>query len=335
MPTDIHAHYVPPRVLDVLRDRGSDFGVALIAAPPACHECLRFEYGLQVRPFASFSHLLEPVAARIGRMDRVGIDRQVLSLWPDIFGYGLPADKAARWHRLLNDELGAWCAQRADRFSWLASGALPAADAAARELESAVLDAGAAGGIVAANVEGTNLGECSLDEYWAAAAGLGVPVFIHPVQPKPLPRGERFALNQVVQYTFDTTLAVGSLIMSGVLDRFPDLQLILSHGGGALPYLIGRFDCMHERMDRAAAGDVARSAPSAYLGRMHYDTIVHDAQALRYLAQRVGIDRLVLGSDDPFPPADRDPLASLRAAGLSPDEMKAISDDNPRRLLRL
>ncbi len=335
MPTDVHAHYVPPRVLSALRDRGIDYGVSLVAVPPACHECLRFAYGLQIRPFSSFTHLLEPVSARVERMDRIGIDRQVLSLWPDIFGYGLPVDQRARWHRLLNDELGAWCSQRADRFSWLASGPLPAAGAAARELERSVRDAGAVGGIVAANVEGSNLGECSLDEYWAAATELGVPVFIHPVQPTPLPRGERFALNQIVQYTFDTTLAVGSLIMSGVLDRFPGLQLIVSHGGGALPYLVGRFDCMHDRMDRAAMGNVALAAPSTYLDRMHYDTIVHDAKALRYLEQRVGVDRLVLGSDDPFPPADRDPLASLRAAGFSPDEIKAIGDDNPRRLLRV
>ena len=335
MPIDVHAHYVPPRIVSALRDRGGDYGVSLVAVPPACHECLRFDYGLQVRPFASFSHLLEPVDARVARMDSIGIDRQVLSLWPDIFGYGLAVAAGTRWHRLLNQELGAWCARRAGRFSWLASGALPAADAAARELERAVREAGAAGGIVAANIEGSNLGECDLDEYWAAAVGLGVPVFIHPVQPRPLPRGERFALNQIAQYTFDTTLAVGSLIMSGVLDRFPDLKLILSHGGGALPYLVGRFDCMHERMDRAAMGNVARAAPSAYLDRMHYDTIVHDAKALRFLAQQVGVERLVLGSDDPFPPADRDPLASLRAAGFTPDEMKAIGDDNPRRLLRV
>src|SRR5439155_1154111 len=81
----------------------------------------------------------------------------------------------------------------------------------------------------------------------AAAVELGAPVFLHPAQPTPTPRTRRFAMNQVVQYTVDTTLCVGSLIGSGVLDRFPRLDLILSHGGGTLPYLIGRFDVMFER----------------------------------------------------------------------------------------
>jgi aminocarboxymuconate-semialdehyde decarboxylase len=172
-----------------------------------------------------------------------------------------------------------------------------------------------------------------MDEYWAAAVALDLPVFLHPAQPAPLPRTAKFALNQIVQYTYDTTLTLGSLISAGVLDRHPKLRLIVSHGGGALPYLIGRFDLMHERADKAQ-GIVAAAKPSSYLRRMWYDTIVHDAQALRYLASRVQIDRIVLGSDDSFPPADRDPLASLRAAGFEPAEIRRIADENPRELFR-
>src|SRR5437660_1059744 len=82
-----------------------------------------------------------------------------------------------------------------------------------------------------------------LDELWAAAGALNAPLFLHPMQPVPAPRGRKFALNTIVQYTFDTTLAVGSLIGAGVLDRFPGLRLILAHGGGGWPYLAGRFDC--------------------------------------------------------------------------------------------
>jgi aminocarboxymuconate-semialdehyde decarboxylase len=142
-------------------------------------------------------------------------------------------------------------------------------------------------------------------------------------------------MNQIVQYTVDTTLCVGSLIGAGVLDRFPGLELILSHGGGTLPYLAGRFDVMFQRSDRAATGIAATSLPSAYLSRLYYDTILHDPRALRYLADRVGIDRLVIGSDDSFPPADHDPLASLRAAGFSGEEIHRIGEENPRRLFRL
>ena len=331
MPIDVHAHYVPARLIDVLEREGARYGVKVVEHEPTCQKCLRFEYGLQIRPF--FAKLVEPPASRIESMQRAGIDRQILSAWTDIFGYALPPQKGEAWHRLMNDLLGEFCAARPNAFSWLASGALPDAAGAARELERCV-KAGAVGGVVATNVEGTNLGELPLDEYWAAAVALDVPVFLHPAQPAPAPRSTKFALNQIVQYTFDTTLSVGSLISSGALDRFPQLRLILSHGGGALPYLIGRFDLMHERADKAQ-GIVAAGRPSSYLRRMWYDTIVHDAPALRYLASRVQSDRIVLGSDDSFPPADRDPLASLRAAGFDAADVERITEGNPRQLFRI
>jgi len=94
-------------------------------------------------------------------------------------------------------------------------------------------------------------------------------------------------------------------------------------------------DCMHERSDREATGITAAAPPSSYLRRMYYDTILHDSEALRYLASRVQVDRLVIGSDDGFPPADRDSLGSLRRAGFSGEEIRQIAEVNPRRLFRL
>ncbi len=331
MPIDVHAHYVPPKLLEVLEREGARCGVAVVEHPPTCQKCLRFEHGLQIRPF--FEKLIEPVEARLAGMARTGIDRQILSVWADIFGYGLPAEKADAWHRLLNDVLAEFVAGRPSSFSWLASGALQEAARAARELERAVKN-GAVGAVVATNVEGANLGERPLDEYWAAAEALDVPVFLHPAQPTALARTGRFALNQIVQYTFDTTLCIGSLISSGVFDRFSRLRLIVSHGGGALPFLAGRFDVMHGRADKGQ-GIVARARPSAYLRRMWYDSLLHDPQALRYLASRVDTDRIVLGSDDSFPPADHDPLASLRAAGFAQSDVHRIAEENPKQLFGL
>jgi aminocarboxymuconate-semialdehyde decarboxylase len=333
MPIDVHAHYVPPRILEVLRKQGADYGISVIEPAAAGCPCLHFSYGAKIRPF--FPRLLEDESARIGAMDRIGMDRQVLALWADIFGYGLDVRERTAWHRLMNDCLGETAARHPERFSWFASGPLPDAAGAARELERCVRSGGASGGMVAANVEGVNLGELNLDEYWAAAQALDVPVFIHPVQAEPLPRTNKFGLNPIVQYTFDTTLTLGSLILSGVLDRFPRLELIVSHGGGALPYLMGRFDCLHERMHKKEQGNVAANKPSAYLRRFHYDSILHDGPTLQFLGTRVGTDRIVLGSDDPFPPRDDDPLSSVKAAGFSNAEIAQIADENPRRLLKL
>ena len=182
--------------------------------------------------------------------------------------------------------------------------------------------------MIPANVAEVNLGDLDLDPFWQAAIDLDVGIFIHPVQAVPLPRSAHYGLTQVAQYTNDTTMTVGSLIMSGVLDRFTTLRLLLSHGGGGFPYLSGRFDCMHGRMDRVQQKDQAARTPSAYLSSFYYDTILHDPEILRWLASRVGIDRVVLGSDYSFPPADRDPVRTVKAAGFTPDAEHAILNDN-------
>ena len=333
MPIDVHAHYVPPSILDTVEARAGDFGLSVIRHPPSCACAFHFNYGLKVRPF--FPKLVEPVAERLAAMGKQEIDRQVLSSWADIFAYGLAKEQAQPWHRFLNRHLGDLCSAHPERFSMLASVPLPHADEAAAELEYAVKELGAVGAVVAANVGGTNLGEFDLDAFWKTAADLDVGVFIHPVQAQPNPRSAKFGLSQIAQYTVDTTLCVGSLIGTGVLDRFPTLRLLLSHGGGTFPYLTGRFDCMHERMDRAGQKDIAEEPPSAYLKRFYYDTILHDPTILRWLASRVSVDRIALGSDYSFPPEDRDPLATVGAAGFSAAEIRAITEDNPRKLFPL
>jgi aminocarboxymuconate-semialdehyde decarboxylase len=328
MPIDIHAHYVPPQLLEAIAARGKDIGVRLVpsdGAPPALH----FDYGFKVRPF--FPRLIEPVGERRAWLDAEGIDLQIVGTWPDIFGYGLPAEACIAWHRMLNDTLATWCADNADRFAWIGSVPLIDAQAAAQELERA-RGLGACGVIISSNIENVNIGELALDPFWRHAEALAMPVLIHPVLVGPAPRAAKFGLAQVAQYTFDTTLGVGSLIMSGVLDRFPRLKLVLSHGGGAYPYLAGRFDIMHRRMDRAAQGDVAAKPPSAYAAQMTYDSIVHAPKALRFLIDVAGLDNVLLGTDYSFPPADMEPLALLRSAGLSAAETAAIADANPRRV---
>lgn len=329
MPIDIHAHYVPPQLLSAIEDRGAMCGVRLLPAGNGRPPALGFDYGFRVRPF--FPQLIEPVAQRRASLDRQGLDRQMVATWPDIYGYGLEYGSCAQWHRMLNDTLADWCNTNSDRFSFVASVSLVDAKDAAVELER-VVGLGAVAVMVPANVEGVNIGEKALDPFWARAETLALPVILHPVLVEPAPRAAKFALTQIAQYTFDTTLGIGSILLSGVLDRFPALSLVLSHGGGAFPYLLGRFDVMHERMDKAAQGDVAQRAPSTYATRIGYDTIVHAPKALRFLADTVGIERVALGTDEAFPPSDRDPVASVKAAGFSSADIELIAEANPRRL---
>jgi aminocarboxymuconate-semialdehyde decarboxylase len=328
VPIDIHAHYVPPQLVAAVKARGPDIGVRFIPAEGG-KEALAFDYGFKVRPF--FPHLVEPVAERRRWMAEQQIDHQIVGTWPDIFGYGLPVEQCIAWHRILNDTLAEWTAGNQSQFSWIASVPLTSTAAAAAEL-ARTANAGAVGVIISANIEDANLGECDLDLFWREAEALGLPVLIHPVNVGAAPRTKKFALAQIALYTYDTTLAVGSLLMSGVMDRFPKLKLIWSHGGGTFPYLAGRFDVMHSRMDKAQQGNVARNLPSAYVSRMNYDSIVHSPKVLRFLIETVGIDNVHLGTDYSFPPADLAPLDLLKAAALSTSDSEAISDVNPRRL---
>ena len=329
MTIDVHAHFVPPAILDDIRRRGADYGVALIETAPG-RPCCAFEHGQQIRPFLD---AILNVEARLETMDRQGVDREILTVWADIFGYGLPPQKGAEWHRVLNDSLAGIAQATPGRFSWMASGPLQDAALAARELERCKA-AGAVGTIVAANMRGENLGDCPLDEFWAACAALDMPVFIHPALPVSEGRARNFGLNQICAYTADTTFTIGSMILAGVFDRHPGLEIILSHGGGTLPFLIGRFDRMHANSDRTATGDVAAERPSAYLRRFYYDTILQESLALQFLKRAVGVDRMVLGTDEPFPVGDPDPLAVLRAAGFDAAEIARIGEDNPRKLFR-
>jgi aminocarboxymuconate-semialdehyde decarboxylase len=328
VPIDVHAHYVPPQLLDAITKRGGEIGVRLVPSGSP-QPFLQFDYGFKVRPF--FPRLVEPVAERHKWLDEQGIDHQIVGTWPDIFGYGLPRDACIAWHRMLNDTLAEWCADNAQRFSWISSVPLIDAEAAAKELEQSA-NMGAVGVIISSNIENVNLGEIALDPFWRKAEVVGIPILIHPVMSVATPRVDRFALAQIAQYTFDTTLGIGSLLMSGVMDRFPDLKLLWSHGGGTYPYLAGRFDVMHKRMDKASQGDVAAKAPSAYASEMTYDSIVHAPKALRFLIDIAGIGNVLLGTDYSFPPADMEPLALLKAADLSKADSDAIADGNPRRL---
>lgn len=117
-----------------------------------------------------------------------------------------------------------------------------------------------------------------------------------------------------------------------MLDRHPDLVLILAHGGGYLPYQFGRLDCGHAVRPECAG---AARAPRAYLRAFYYDTVVHSGEALRYLVGLVGAARVLLGTDAPFDMGDPDPLATLDRAGVSPADRRAIAHETAAQVFRI
>jgi aminocarboxymuconate-semialdehyde decarboxylase len=328
MPIDMHAHYVPPRILSVLEGNAAPYGVRLEEAATG-GRCVHFNGGPVIRPF--FPQLLD-LEERWQAMAREGVDRQILSVWADLFGYGLPPEEGARWHRLLNESLCETAQKHSQRLSSLASVPLQDAQRASQELEYGIQQCGAVGGVIAPSIDGTNLGEAPLDDFWATAVKLDVPLFIHPTQPVPAQRTRLYSMQQVIQYIYDTTATVGSLIFSGVLDRFPTLKLILAHGGGFFPYQIGRFDRVYRNLEAPA---VPSQPPSAYRRRFFYDTILYHPPVLQFLRGLVGSDRLLLGTDYPFPVDEQTPLTLLEQVGFTPDELWQIEGGTAQRLFKL
>ena len=318
---DVHAHYVPNALLQYIRKGLAPEGISLDESTPG-QSCLCFDYGLKVRPF--FDKLID-IENRWVEMDNQGISIQIVQGWTDIFGYQMPINTGSQWHRIMNECLLEVTNRYPKKLAALVSLPLQDAERSAKELEYGILRGNAIGAVIAANICGVNLGESDLDPVWETAQRLNVPIFIHPDQPIPTSRSKNFRLNAIAHYTYDTTITVGSLIFSGVLDRFPSLKLILAHGGGYFPYQLGRFDRIYRNKEMPTT---SKHTPSHYVSRFYYDTLLHHDEALKFLSIVVGKDRILLGSDYPFPPADHDPLQSLANASFSDKQIEHIAYTN-------
>jgi aminocarboxymuconate-semialdehyde decarboxylase len=217
-----------------------------------------------------------------------------------------------------------------------ALGAVPlqSPELAATELRDLMAAGLLAGVELAASVAGRFLGDDVFEPFWAAAEETGALVFIHPTTrgfDAPV-FGEHYLWNAVGN-PLETTVSAAHLVMTGTMERHPDLRVLLAHGGGAILALRGRLRHAHSFQPQARSR--LRESPDASLRRFLYDTVVHDPGLLRALVETVGADRVLCGSDHPFDMGDLRPADSVRAVGLGPQEEAAILGGNAARLLGL
>jgi aminocarboxymuconate-semialdehyde decarboxylase len=174
----------------------------------------------------------------------------------------------------------------------------------------------------------------SMFPVYEAIAASGLPIFLHPLKVLGMTdRLKPFFLSNLLGNPFDTAVAAAHLIFGGVLDRFPDLQFVLPHAGGALPFLSGRLQ--HGWTVRPELAHM-KKGPVEYLSRFYYDTISHSDEALAYLIGTVGVDRVLLGSDYCFDMGYERPVEAVeRQHGLSSSDRNAIFGGNARALLKL
>lgn len=265
----------------------------------------------------SVSFSTEGFRDRVESMDEWGLDAAVLS-YPTLsvrFDEALlrDVDVHANVTRILNDWLHAGIREYPERFYAFASVPMVDEDEAIAELERAVTDLGLNGVTLESNVLGRPLHDDGFDRFFERADDLGVPILVHPTVPSTNERMEAFYGESMIGFPFDTTLAAAGLVFSGFMDEH-DLDVILSHNGGALPYLQRRLEFVYDPDDPAYSHDLEKR-PTEYLTDFWYDTAQSFPEAME-LTRRVAGNRLVFGSDYPFGPADsvtttRDHVASL------------------------
>ena len=273
---------------------------------------------------------LTDLGARLAAMDEQGVERQWVSPSPSHF-YPWAEEQLAVWiaseaNRLIAEHV----AGAPDRLTGLGFVPLQHPSRILELVDDAVLGRGLAGIEISSFAGDVELSDPRLEPLWTRVEELGAIVFLHPFGCSLDERLDRFYLSNTVGQPVENAVALSHLIFAGVLDRHPGLRLVAAHGGGYLPTAIGRSDHAW-RVRPEAHGCV--DAPSSYLRRLWFDTVVHDPAGLRHLIEVVGAERVLLGSDFPFDMGPDDPVGFVRSARLEEQVEAAVLGGNASALL--
>src|ERR1700747_2192684 len=276
------------------------------------------------------------LADRIAEMDVEGIDVEALSINP--FWYRAERDAAAELIKIQNEKLAEFCAAMPDRFVAFATVALQHPQLAVEQLEHAIKRLGLRGLSIGGSVAGQELADAKFRPVWAKAEELGILIFMHPLGTRELEPSGRLGgsglLTNTIGNPLETTIALSHLIFEGTLDRFPGLKICAAHGGGYLPSYAARSDAVISTFPNRV-GPLPKKKPTEYLkdGQLYFDTIMFTSEGLRHLIAETGHDKVVIGTDYPFP-WNRVPVDHiLSTPGLSDDDKIAVLGGTEAKLL--
>ena len=266
-------------------------------------------------------------AKRLEEMDRDGIDMQILCATPVLFGYLRKPEEAAACARIFNDAALEIIAAAPDRLAALAQVPLQDTDLACREAERAMAD-GHLGIQIGNHVGVRDLDDEGLIAFLQHCGDIGAPVLVHPWDMLGRERMSKWMLQWLVAMPAETQLSILTLILSGAFERLPrSLKICFAHGGGSFPYLLGRVDNAWRHRD--IVREDCPNPPSSCVDRIHVDSAVFDEGALRLLVDVMGEDRVMFGTDYPFPLGEQQMGALVRGTGrLSDGEKRKILGDN-------
>lgn len=263
---------------------------------------------------------------RLEEMDRDGIDFQVFCAPPVLFSYGRDPRQAAECARLFNDAALEMREAAPDRFGTFCQVPLQDTDLACKELSRAMAD-GHMGVQIGNHVGDKGLEDEGITAFLAHCASENAPVLVHPWDMQMSPRMEGYMLPWLVGMPAETQLTMLGLILSGGADRLPkDLRLCFAHGGGSFAYLLGRADNAWRERDIVRADSAL--PPSGYARRFFVDSAVFDTRSLHLLVEVMGADRVMLGTDYPFPLGERRMGSLVRGSDLADGQKTRILGGN-------
>jgi aminocarboxymuconate-semialdehyde decarboxylase len=325
---DVHAHVVPDRLVRDLRG-GERHGACLV---PADGGTSRIVLGGRVTAGPVTPALVDP-GVRVERMDRGRVDVQLVSPITALTPAPLEPGTATRYARWFNECLAETVEARPDRLRGLATIPMQSPAGAASELRHAVSELGMAGCEITTTVQGVELDLLDLEAFWATAEELGCLVLLHPFNPLEGRGVTRYYLENLVGRPAESTIAVAHLILSGVLERHPGLRLCVVHGGGFLPYQIGRIDRGY-RVKPDVVGTSLTRSPLEWARTILYDTVVHTREALAFLVGLMGDSHVVVGTDYPYEMGDPTPVDTVEAIpGLTDGARARILGGNVEALI--
>ena len=322
---DIHTHMFTTKWLELLKERGGIYNIQ--TRPDGQREIFRGNTPVVLPQKGHFDWKL-----RIQHMDQASVDVSVVSLTcPNVYWGGEAASVQAA--REANDNFAEAQSAYPDRIRWFASLPWEYPQHAVAELERSCVK-GAVGVMVLANVSGKSLTDPMFAPTWKEIDRRGLPVLVHPTDPPGVDSMDmtKFDLSWSVGFMFDTTLAITRMIFEGFFDQYPSLRVIAAHGGGTLPYLVGRFE-KGDEVELPQRRQMKRK-PTDYLRHIYYDCITYDLGALQYLISVVGAEHVMFGTDWPHWVHDTRG-AFANTAALAQAQTWAVRSGNAERIFKL
>jgi len=323
---DLHSHFFPVEALQ-------NPGKFLDRAPRIVLDKGKLSVTSQIGMRAGLGAGAYDPAARIKALDEMNIDVQAISPSPILLFYWEEPAVAAHFSRKQNEAIYQVVDKFPDRF--VGFGSVPLQNVAdAVTIAEEAKNMGLKGLEIGDAVGDKPLDDSSFEPFFEAAQKLDMLLFVHPLEggvdaDDPLMP----VLGNVLQFTFRTTLMIERMILKGMFEKYPNLRLCLSHGGGLLAFNIWRLD--HSYSLRADLKKVIPDKPSEYLKKLYFDSIVHSVAALQFLVQVVGADRVVVGTDYPMAMGDFESVSKVKQLDLADGEREKILGGNAARALNL